>query len=156
MGYRLARRLMIPLAAVFAGILQHSHSTGFCSGATARALFSLRRRGTARRIARRGSRSRVRCRPAPMHLAAALLAPCSLRNRGRISHESAAVGIGSRRVLGLVRKYIFFFYIHLVTCEKLKPATAGACVPEELTRSRSLRRHHELSKLIRCCPPLFT
>jgi len=24
---------MIPLAAVFAGILQHSHSTGFCSGA---------------------------------------------------------------------------------------------------------------------------
>ncbi|EZA57690.1 hypothetical protein X777_00790 [Ooceraea biroi] len=33
MGYRLGRRLMIPLAAVFAGILQHSHSTGFCSGA---------------------------------------------------------------------------------------------------------------------------
>lgn len=36
MGYRLGRRLMIPLAAVFAGILQHSHSTGFRSGATAR------------------------------------------------------------------------------------------------------------------------
>lgn len=38
MGYRLGRsRLMIPLATVFAGILQHSHSTGFCSGAALRA-----------------------------------------------------------------------------------------------------------------------
>ena len=36
MGYRLGRRLMIPLAAVFAGILQHSHSTGFRFGATVR------------------------------------------------------------------------------------------------------------------------
>lgn len=37
--YSLVRRLMIPLAAVFAGILQHSHSTGFRSGATARIIF---------------------------------------------------------------------------------------------------------------------
>lgn len=37
--YSLVRRLMIPLAAVFADILQHSHSTGFRSGATARIIF---------------------------------------------------------------------------------------------------------------------
>lgn len=37
--YSLVRRLMIPLAAVFVGILQHSHSTGFRSGATARIIF---------------------------------------------------------------------------------------------------------------------
>lgn len=54
MGYRPARRLMIPRAAVFTGILQHSHSTGFCSGATARALFSLR--GGERAVASLGAR----------------------------------------------------------------------------------------------------
>lgn len=31
MGYKLGRRLMISGPAVFADILQHSHSTGFCS-----------------------------------------------------------------------------------------------------------------------------
>lgn len=73
MGYRLGRRLMIPLVAVFAGILQHSHSTGFRSGATAR-IISRPRSGAPHRSR---VQDRVQCRPQDISTAPSKIAPCA-------------------------------------------------------------------------------
>jgi len=88
MGYRLGRRLMIPLAAVFAGILQHSHSTGFRSGATARII------SRPPRSAASLAEDRVRCR-ARCILAAASAAP--LFNSRKFAPEWCAISLSRFR-----------------------------------------------------------